>query len=147
MSQGVCVDQTGAHQHGSRARQTGWDPWVEPGWNNADDNELGALVANDSGGPADLVILGAGSGGYAAALRAAELGMRVVMIERDKVGGTCLHRGCIPTKALLHSAETVDVIKEASQFGVNGTFESVDMAAVNAYKGKVVEGLYKGLTG
>jgi dihydrolipoamide dehydrogenase len=69
------------------------------------------------------------------------------MIERDKVGGTCLHRGCIPTKALLHSAETVDVIKEAGQFGVNGTFESVDMAAVNAYKGKVVEGLYKGLTG
>jgi dihydrolipoamide dehydrogenase len=97
--------------------------------------------------PVDLVILGGGSGGYAAALRAAELGMSVVMIERDKVGGTCLHRGCIPTKALLHSAETVDVIKEASQFGVNGTFESVDMTAVNAYKGKVVEGLYKGLTG
>ncbi|MDT7545551.1 MAG: dihydrolipoamide dehydrogenase [Actinomycetota bacterium] len=99
------------------------------------------------GGPVDLVILGGGSGGYAAALRAAELGMSVVMIERDKVGGTCLHRGCIPTKALLHSAETVDVIKEAAQFGVNGTFDSVDIAAVNAYKGKVVEGLYKGLTG
>jgi dihydrolipoamide dehydrogenase len=99
------------------------------------------------GGPVDLVILGGGSGGYAAALRAAELGMSVVMIERDKVGGTCLHRGCIPTKALLHSAETVDVIKEAAQFGVNGTFESVDIGAVNAYKGKVVEGLYKGLTG
>ncbi|MFN2522922.1 MAG: FAD-dependent oxidoreductase, partial [Mycobacteriales bacterium] len=98
-------------------------------------------------GPVDLVVLGGGSGGYAAALRAAELGMSVVMIERDKVGGTCLHRGCIPTKALLHSAETVDVIKEAAQFGVNGTFESVDIAAVNAYKGKVVEGLYKGLTG
>ena len=98
-------------------------------------------------GPVDLVILGGGSGGYAAALRAAELGMSVVMIEKDKVGGTCLHRGCIPTKALLHSAETVDVIKEAAQFGVNGTFESVDIDAVNAYKGKVVEGLYKGLTG
>ncbi len=95
----------------------------------------------------DLVILGGGSGGYAAALRASELGMTVVMVEKDKVGGTCLHRGCIPTKALLHSAETVDVIKEAAQFGVNGTFESVDMAAVNAYKGKVVEGLFKGLTG
>jgi dihydrolipoamide dehydrogenase len=95
----------------------------------------------------DLVILGGGSGGYAAALRASELGMTVVMVEKDKVGGTCLHRGCIPTKALLHSAETVDVIKEAAQFGVNGTFESVDMKAVNAYKGKVVEGLYKGLTG
>ena len=98
-------------------------------------------------GPVDLVILGGGSGGYAAALRASELGMSVVMVERDKVGGTCLHRGCIPTKALLHSAETVDVIKEAGQFGVNGTFESVDMPAVNAYKDKVVEGLFKGLTG
>jgi dihydrolipoamide dehydrogenase len=73
--------------------------------------------------------------------------MTVVMVERDKVGGTCLHRGCIPTKALLHSAETVDVIKEAGQFGIKGTFESVDVAAVNAYKGKVVEGLYKGLSG
>ncbi len=95
----------------------------------------------------DLVVLGGGSGGYAAALRAAELGMSVVMVEKDKVGGTCLHRGCIPTKALLHSAETVDVIKEAAQFGVNGTFESVDMPKVNAYKDKVVEGLFKGLTG
>ena len=75
-------------------------------------------------GPVDLVILGGGSGGYAAALRAAELGMSVVMVEKDKVGGTCLHRGCIPTKALLHSAETVDVIKEAAQFGVKATFES-----------------------
>ncbi len=95
----------------------------------------------------DLVILGGGSGGYAAALRASELGMTVVMVEQDKVGGTCLHKGCIPTKALLHSAETVDVIKEASQFGVTATFGSVDIAAVNAYKGKVVEGLFKGLTG
>jgi dihydrolipoamide dehydrogenase len=95
----------------------------------------------------DLVVLGGGSGGYAAALRAAELGMTVVMVERDKVGGTCLHKGCIPTKALLHSAETVDAIKEAGQFGINGTFESVDMAKVNAYKNKVVEGLYKGLSG
>jgi dihydrolipoamide dehydrogenase len=95
----------------------------------------------------DLVVLGGGSGGYAAALRAAELGMTVVMVEKDKVGGTCLHRGCIPTKALLHSAETVDVIKEAGQFGVKGSFESVDMPAVNAYKDKVVEGLFKGLSG
>ena len=95
----------------------------------------------------DLVVLGGGSGGYAAALRASELGMSVVMVEKDKVGGTCLHRGCIPTKALLHSAETVEVIKESEQFGVHGTFESVDMPQVNVYKDKVVEGLYKGLTG
>ena len=95
----------------------------------------------------DLVVLGGGSGGYAAALRASELGLSVVMVEKDKVGGTCLHRGCIPTKALLHSAETVEVIKEAGQFGIQGTFQGVDMAGVNAYKGKVVEGLYKGLSG
>ncbi len=102
---------------------------------------------SDPSQPVDLVILGGGSGGYAAALRAAELGMTVVMVEQDKVGGTCLHRGCIPTKALLHSAETVDIIRESAQFGVNASFESVDMAAVNAYKSKVVEALFKGLTG
>jgi dihydrolipoamide dehydrogenase len=62
----------------------------------------------------DLVILGGGSGGYAAALRAAELGMSVGMIEKDKVGGTCLHRGCIPTKALLHAAEVADSSRSAS---------------------------------
>jgi len=95
----------------------------------------------------DLVILGGGSGGYAAALRAAELGMSVVMVEKDKVGGTCLHRGCIPTKALLHSAEVVDTIKEAGQFGVLGSFDKVDLPAVHSYKDKVVEGLFKGLTG
>src|SRR4051812_22520133 len=98
-------------------------------------------------GTVDLVVLGGGSGGYAAALRAAELGMSVVMVERDKVGGTCLHRGCIPTKALLHSAETVETIKDAAIFGIQGTFQGVDMAGVNAYKAKVVEGLYKGLSG
>jgi len=98
-------------------------------------------------GTVDLVVLGGGSGGYAAALRASELGLSVVMVEKDKVGGTCLHRGCIPTKALLHSAETADVIKEAGQFGIVGSFESVDMAGVNSYKNKVVEGLYKGLSG
>jgi dihydrolipoamide dehydrogenase len=104
-------------------------------------------VTDTQSGTVDLVVLGGGSGGYAAALRAAELGMTVVMVEKDKVGGTCLHRGCIPTKALLHSAETVEVVKESAQFGVNATFQSVDMTAVNAYKDKVVEGLFKGLTG
>src|SRR6202008_867289 len=88
-----------------------------------------------------------GSGGYAAALRASELGLAVVMIEKDKVGGTCLHRGRIPPKGVLHSAGAVDVIKEAGQFGIQGTFTGVDMAGVNGYKDKVVEGLYKGLSG
>ncbi len=95
----------------------------------------------------DLAILGGGSGGYAAALRAAELGMSVVMVEKDKVGGTCLHRGCIPTKALLHSAEVVDTFRDAGQFGIVGSFDKVDMPGVNNYKDKVVEGLFKGLTG
>ena len=95
----------------------------------------------------DLVILGAGSGGYAAALRAAELGMSVVLVEKDKVGGTCLHRGCIPTKALLHAAEVADLSRESEQFGVKSTLDGIDMPGVNAYKDGVVSGLYKGLTG
>ena len=95
----------------------------------------------------DLIILGSGSGGYAAALRAAQLGMNVALIERDKLGGTCLHRGCIPTKALLHSAEVADVTKEAAQFGVNATFQSIDMTQVNKYRDSIVDKLYKGLTG
>ena len=95
----------------------------------------------------DLVILGGGSGGYAAALRAAELGKSVVLIERDKVGGTCLHRGCIPTKALLHAGEIADQARESSQFGVNATFEGIDMAGVHKYKDGVVGKNYKGLVG
>jgi len=95
----------------------------------------------------DLVILGSGSGGYAAALRGAQLGMSVALIERDKLGGTCLHRGCIPTKALLHSAEVADVTREAGAYGVNATFQSIDMTAVNKYRDSIVEKLYKGLTG
>ncbi|MDQ1704697.1 MAG: dihydrolipoamide dehydrogenase [Frankiaceae bacterium] len=96
---------------------------------------------------ADLVILGAGSGGYACALRAAELGLSVVMVEKDKVGGTCLHRGCIPTKALLHAAEVADAAREGEKVGVRSSVEGIDMEAVNGYKDGVVSRLYKGLTG
>jgi dihydrolipoamide dehydrogenase len=95
----------------------------------------------------DVVILGGGSGGYACALRAAQLGLAVVLIEKDKLGGTCLHKGCIPTKALLHSAEIADAAKESDQFGVKATFEGIDMPAVNKYKDGVVGRLYKGLQG
>ena len=95
----------------------------------------------------DLVILGSGSGGYAAALRAAQLGMSVALIERDKLGGTCLHRGCIPTKALLHSAEVADTTKEAAHFGVQAAFQGIDMPQVNKYRDSIVDKLYKGLTG
>jgi dihydrolipoamide dehydrogenase len=102
---------------------------------------------SESGGTFDLVVLGGGSGGYAAALRAAELDMSVVLIEKDKLGGTCLHRGCIPTKALLHSAEVADSAKESENFGVKATFEGIDIQAVHTYKDKVIGGLFKGLTG
>jgi len=95
----------------------------------------------------DLVILGGGSGGYACALRSAQLGKSVVLIEEGKLGGTCLHRGCIPTKALLHSGEIADNSREASHYGVNAQFLSMDMPAVNAYKDGVVSRLYKGLQG
>ncbi len=95
----------------------------------------------------DLVVLGGGSGGYAAALRASQLGLRVVLIERDKLGGTCLHRGCIPTKALLHAGEIADNAREAHTFGVKAEFHSMDMAGVNAYKDGVISKLHKGLQG
>jgi len=95
----------------------------------------------------DLLVLGGGSGGYACALRAAQLGLKVALVEKDKVGGTCLHVGCIPTKALLHAAEVADTARESPQFGVTATLEGIDMAGVNAYKDGVVNRLYKGLTG
>jgi dihydrolipoamide dehydrogenase len=95
----------------------------------------------------DIAILGGGSGGYACALRASQLGLSVALVEQDKLGGTCLHRGCIPTKALLHSAEVADTARESSQFGVSTNLNGIDMGQVNAYKDAVVGRLYKGLTG
>ncbi|MFC7594221.1 dihydrolipoyl dehydrogenase [Terrabacter sp. GCM10028922] len=98
-------------------------------------------------GDYDVVILGGGSGGYACALRSADLGLSVALVEKGRLGGTCLHQGCIPTKALLHAAEVADVAREGASFGVKTTFESVDMTGVNAYKDGVVSRLYKGLQG
>jgi dihydrolipoamide dehydrogenase len=95
----------------------------------------------------DVVILGGGSGGYACAFRAAELGLSVALVEKNKLGGTCLHVGCIPTKAMLHAAEVADSAREGERFGVKSTFESVDMSGVNAYKDGVIARLYKGLQG
>jgi dihydrolipoamide dehydrogenase len=95
----------------------------------------------------DLVILGGGSGGYACALRAAELDMSVVLIDKAELGGTCLHRGCIPTKALLHASEVADLARESEQFGVHATLEGVDAAGVRKYQEGVVARLYKGLQG
>ncbi|MFI1193923.1 dihydrolipoyl dehydrogenase [Micromonospora sp. NPDC020750] len=95
----------------------------------------------------DIVILGGGSGGYAAALRAAQLDLSVALVEKGKLGGTCLHNGCIPTKALLHAAEIADQTRESEQFGVKAELVGVDMAGVNSYKDGVISRLYKGLQG
>ena len=99
----------------------------------------------ESIGSYNLVVLGGGSGGYACALRAAELGKRVALIEKDRVGGTCLHRGCIPTKALLHAAEIADHARDSASFGVLSTFEGIDVPGVLSYKNSVVDRLWKGL--
>ena len=95
----------------------------------------------------DVVILGGGSGGYAAALRASELGLSVALVEKDKLGGTCLHRGCIPTKALLHAAEIADAARDSGRYGVRATLEGIDVPAVTTYREGVVGRLYKGLQG
>ena len=95
----------------------------------------------------DLVVLGGGSGGYSAALRASQLGMSVALVEKDKVGGTCLHVGCIPTKALLHSAEIADNVRDASKFGVGALFTGVDVAAVSTYRQGIIDSKFKGLQG
>src|SRR5680860_627959 len=107
----------------------------------------GGTVADNAGNNFDVLILGAGSGGYACALRASQLGLSVALVEKGKLGGTCLHVGCIPTKALLHAAEVADSTRESEQFGVNATLEGIDMAGVNKYKDGVVSRLYKGLGG
>ncbi|GAB2591230.1 dihydrolipoyl dehydrogenase [Paractinoplanes abujensis] len=114
---------------------------------HGNDANTGVNVSQPNGGTFDIVILGAGSGGYAAALRAAELNLSVALIDKAELGGTCLHRGCIPTKALLHAAEIADQTRESEQFGVKADLVGIDMAGVNAYKDGVVARLYKGLQG
>jgi dihydrolipoamide dehydrogenase len=104
-------------------------------------------VSEPNGGTFDIVVLGGGSGGYAAALRAAQLDLSVALIEKGKLGGTCLHNGCIPTKALLHAAEIADQTRESEQFGIKAELVGIDMAGVNSYKDGVVARLYKGLQG
>ena len=101
----------------------------------------------ETGTPFDVLVLGGGSGGYATALRAAELGLNVALVEAHKLGGTCLHNGCIPTKALLHAAELADNAREGSAYGVLSQLQGIDMNGVNSYKDGVVAGLYKGLQG
>ena len=95
----------------------------------------------------DLVVLGAGSGGYSAAIRATELGMTVALVEKNKVGGTCLHVGCIPTKAMLHAAEVADVAREAHECGIQAEFTGVNMDGVNAFREEIISKKFKGLQG
>ncbi|MEU6586584.1 dihydrolipoyl dehydrogenase [Nocardia sp. NPDC046763] len=95
----------------------------------------------------DVLILGGGSGGYACALRAAQLGLTVTLVEADKVGGTCLHRGCIPTKALLRAAEVAETASTAASFGVLTEVHGIDVNELHAYKNGIVQRLYKGLRG
>jgi dihydrolipoamide dehydrogenase len=94
----------------------------------------------------DLVVLGAGTGGYTAAFRAAQLGLRVALVDEDKIGGTCLHRGCIPTKALLEGAGLVDRIRHAKQYGIGIPGDpTIDYEAMAANKDAVVKRMWTGL--
>jgi dihydrolipoamide dehydrogenase len=110
-------------------------------------NSTAGLTEARSAEAFDLLVLGAGSGGYACALRAAQLGLTVGLVEKDKVGGTCLHRGCIPTKAILHAAEVADSVRNGSQFGIYAAIDKIDLAGVVSYADSVVDRIYKGLSG
>ncbi|MEV4196499.1 FAD-dependent oxidoreductase, partial [Streptomyces toxytricini] len=107
-------------------------------------------MSNDSNsfgdGTADVIVIGGGTGGYSTALRASALGLTVLLAERDKVGGTCLHRGCIPSKAMLHAAELVDGIAEARErWGIRASVESVDWTALSATRDDIVGRNHKGV--
>ena len=95
----------------------------------------------------DVVILGGGSGGYAAALRGAQLGQRIALVEKDKLGGTCLQRGCVPTKALLHVAEVAEAPSEGKDLGLDLSLNSIDVEKMLSFKDKTISRLYKGLQG
>jgi dihydrolipoamide dehydrogenase len=93
----------------------------------------------------DLVILGGGTGGYVAAIRASQLGLKTAIVEKGKLGGTCLHKGCIPSKALLRSAEVYATAKHSEDFGVKINGVELDFPKVQARKESIVEGLHKGV--
>ncbi|MFP4149775.1 MAG: dihydrolipoyl dehydrogenase [Nitriliruptoraceae bacterium] len=107
----------------------------------------GKRVQRGEDDDADVIVLGAGTGGYSVALRAAQLGLDVILIERAKVGGTCLHWGCIPTKAILQTAEVAEHAQEAAGFGVQLDYHGIEVAALNAHKDGVVDKMWKGLQG
>jgi dihydrolipoamide dehydrogenase len=95
----------------------------------------------------DVVVIGGGPGGYAAALYGAAAGLNVAIVERDKVGGTCLHRGCVPAKEFLETAHVRRTVEHSADFGVTAKDVSVDFAVSQARKNEIVDRLYKGLSG
>ncbi|GAA0443778.1 dihydrolipoyl dehydrogenase [Lentibacillus halophilus] len=95
----------------------------------------------------DLVVLGGGTGGYTAAIRASQLGMKVAVVEKKELGGTCLHRGCIPSKALLRSAEVFRQTKEASAYGIDTGAPTLQFAHVQERKNRIVQTLHQGVKG
>lgn len=104
-------------------------------------------MADNSGYDYDVLVLGGGSGGYVAAIRATQLGLRAAVVEQDKVGGTCLHRGCIPTKAFIQSAEVLNQAKRAAEFGIQVGAVSFDWDAIVKRRVEVVSGLFRGVEG
>ncbi len=129
-------DDTTANAAGADAAATG-----------ATERPSGEAVGKGEGDTHDVIIVGAGTGGYSTALRAAQLGLDVALVEKAKVGGTCLHWGCIPTKAILQTAEVAEHTQDAGEFGVNATYEGIEVAALNAHKDGVVDKMWKGLQG
>ena len=93
----------------------------------------------------DVMVIGAGPGGYVAAIRAAKLGLHVAVVEEDRAGGTCLNRGCIPAKAMIHAAETYRSAREADQFGVESGRVSFDYGKILAYKEETTDALVQGV--
>src|SRR5699024_290263 len=95
----------------------------------------------------DLVVLGGGTGGYVAAIHASKLGLKVAIVEKEKLGGTCLHKGCIPSKALLRSAEVYGQTKEASEFGIETHERTINFCNVQKRKNSIIQTLYQGVNG
>ncbi len=114
---------------------------------DAGDRPSGDRITKGDGDTHDLVIVGAGTGGYSTALRAAQLGLEVALVEKAKVGGTCLHWGCIPTKAILQTAEVAEHAQDAGDFGVTVDYHGIEVAAMNDHKDAVVDKMWKGLQG
>jgi dihydrolipoamide dehydrogenase len=122
-------------------------PEPEPDDEREEPAAAGGRVQKGDGHDYDVIILGAGTGGYSTALRAAQLGLSVALVEREKVGGTCLHWGCIPTKAILQTAEIAEFAQDAESFGVTLDYHGIEVAALNAHKDGVVDKMWKGLQG